>query len=111
MDTNLKTKSRTDVAEQFGDMVEKGATQSKEALEKMSAATGQAADVMKGEGFTMTKPEQFWEMVEKGATQSKEALEKMSAATGQAADVMKGEGFTMTKPNRLTLGTPPQAVA
>ena len=47
MDTNLKTKSRTDVAEQFGDMVEKGATQSKEALEKMSAATGQAADVMK----------------------------------------------------------------
>ena len=69
MDTNLKTKSRTDVAEQFGDMVEKG------------------------------------------ATQSKEALEKMSAATGQAADVVKGEGFTMTKPNRLTLGTPPQAVA
>ena len=38
MDTNLRTKSRTDVAEQFGDMAEKGATQSKEALEKMSAA-------------------------------------------------------------------------
>ena len=47
MDTHLKTKSRTDVAEQFGDMAKKGATQSKEALEKMSAATGQAADVMK----------------------------------------------------------------
>jgi hypothetical protein len=56
MDTNLKTKSRTDIAEQFGDMAKKGATQSKEALEKMSTATGQAADVMKGEGFTMTKP-------------------------------------------------------
>ena len=56
MDMNPKTKSRTDVAEQFGDMAEKGATQSKEALEKMSAATGRAADVMKGEGFTMTKP-------------------------------------------------------
>jgi phasin len=47
MDTNVKTKSRTDVAEQFRDMAQKGATQSKEAFEKMGAATGQAADVMK----------------------------------------------------------------
>ena len=47
MDTNPKTKSKTDAPEQFRDMAEKGATQSKEAFEKMSAATGQAADVMK----------------------------------------------------------------
>ena len=47
MDTNPKTKSKTDATEQFRDMTEKGATQSKEAFEKMSAATAQTADVMK----------------------------------------------------------------
>jgi phasin len=47
MDKNPKTKSSTDAPEQFRDMAEKGATQTKEAFEKMSAATGQAADVMK----------------------------------------------------------------
>ena len=47
METNPKTKSKTDVPEQFREMVEKGATQSKDAFEKMSAASGQAADVMK----------------------------------------------------------------
>ncbi|MGB8893649.1 MAG: phasin [Pseudolabrys sp.] len=47
MDKNPKTKSRTDAPEQLRDMAEKGATQTKEAFEKMSAATGQAADVMK----------------------------------------------------------------
>ena len=47
MNTNPKTKSRTDASEQFRDMAEKGAAQSKETFEKMSAATGQAADVMK----------------------------------------------------------------
>jgi phasin len=41
------SKSSTDAPEQFRDMAEKGATQTKEAFEKMSAATGQAADVMK----------------------------------------------------------------
>ena len=46
MDTNVKTKSKTDATQQFREMAEKGATQSKEAFEKMSAATGQAADVM-----------------------------------------------------------------
>ena len=44
MDTNPKTKSKTDAPEQFRDMAEKGATQSKEAFEKMSATTGR--DVM-----------------------------------------------------------------
>ena len=47
METSPKTKSKTDAPEQFREMVEKGATQSKEAFEKMSAATSQAADVMK----------------------------------------------------------------
>ena len=46
MNTNPKTKSKTDAPEQFREMAEKGATQSKEAFEKMSAASGQAADVM-----------------------------------------------------------------
>ena len=44
MDTNPKTKSKTDATEQFRDMTEKGATQSKEAFEKISAATAQTAD-------------------------------------------------------------------
>jgi phasin len=47
MDTNPKTKSKTDATEQFREMTEKGASQSKEAFEKMSAATAQTADVMK----------------------------------------------------------------
>ena len=47
MDTNPKTKSKTDATEQFRDMTEKGATQSKETFEKMSAAAAQTADVMK----------------------------------------------------------------
>jgi phasin len=46
MDPNVKAKSKTDVTQQVREMAEKGATQSKEAFEKMSAATGQAADVM-----------------------------------------------------------------
>ena len=47
MDTNPKTKSKTDATEQFRDMTEKGATQSKEIFERISAATAQTADVMK----------------------------------------------------------------
>jgi phasin len=47
MDTNPKMKSRTDAPEQLSDIAEKGAKQSKEAFEKVSAATGQAAEVMK----------------------------------------------------------------
>ena len=47
VETSPKTKSKTDAPEQFREMIEKGATQSKEAFEKMSAATSQAADVMK----------------------------------------------------------------
>jgi phasin len=43
LNTNPKTKSRTDAPEQFREM---GATQSKEAFEKMTATTGQAAHVM-----------------------------------------------------------------
>jgi phasin len=46
METNPKTKSKTDAAEQFREMAEKSATQSKEVYEKMSAAAGQTADVM-----------------------------------------------------------------
>ena len=55
MGTNTKTKSKTDAAEQFRNMVEKSATQSKEVyekmsakeVEKMSAATGQTADIIR----------------------------------------------------------------
>jgi len=47
MEPNLKTKSKTDAPEQFREIVEKGATQSREAFEKMSAVSSQAADVMK----------------------------------------------------------------
>ncbi|MGA9083576.1 MAG: phasin family protein [Pseudolabrys sp.] len=46
MNTNPKTKSKTDAAEEFRNMAEKSATQSKEVYEKMSAATGQTADIM-----------------------------------------------------------------
>ncbi|MGB9044191.1 MAG: hypothetical protein WCC81_17195, partial [Pseudolabrys sp.] len=46
METNPKTKSKTDAAEQFREMAEKSATQSKEVYEKMSATTGQTADVI-----------------------------------------------------------------
>ena len=51
MDMNTKTKSasfsKTDAPQQLRDMVEKGATQSKEAFGIMSAATTEAADLMK----------------------------------------------------------------
>ena len=46
METNPKSKSKTDAPEQFREMAEKASAQSKEAFEKMSAASGQAADVM-----------------------------------------------------------------
>jgi phasin len=46
MNTNPKAKSKTDAAEEFRNMAEKSATQSKEVYEKMSAATGQTADIM-----------------------------------------------------------------
>ena len=56
MGTHTKTKSKTDAAEQFRNIVEKNATQSKEVyekmsaskeVEKMSAATGQTADIIR----------------------------------------------------------------
>jgi phasin len=46
MNPNPQTKSRPDAPEQLREMAEKGAAQSKEVFEKMSAASGQAADVM-----------------------------------------------------------------
>jgi|SRR5690242_8390245 phasin len=46
LETNSKTKSKTDAPEQLREMAEKGAAQSKEAFEKMSAATSHAADAM-----------------------------------------------------------------
>jgi phasin len=46
METNPKAKSKTDAPEQLREMAEKGVAQSKEVFEKMSAASGQAADVM-----------------------------------------------------------------
>ena len=46
METNPKAKSKTDAPEQLREMAEKGAAQSKKVFEKMSAASGQAADAM-----------------------------------------------------------------
>jgi phasin len=46
MEPNLKTKSKTDAPEQLREIAEKGAAQSKEVFEKMSLASGQAANVM-----------------------------------------------------------------
>jgi len=46
METNPKTKSKIDGPDQLREMAEKGATQSREAFEKMSAATGHVADTM-----------------------------------------------------------------
>jgi len=47
MDVNTKTKSTTDASEQFREIAEKGAAQPKKAFDTVSAATGEAADVMK----------------------------------------------------------------
>lgn len=47
MDTNVKTKSKIDAPQQFRDMAEKSATESKKAFKTMSAASSEAADVMK----------------------------------------------------------------
>jgi len=41
MESNFKTKSKTDAPEQLREMAEKGAARSKEVFEKMSAASGQ----------------------------------------------------------------------
>ena len=46
METNSRTKLKTDAPEQLREMAEKGAAQSKEAFERMSTATSHAADVM-----------------------------------------------------------------
>ena len=46
MESNFKAKSKTDAPEQVREMAEKGAAQSKEVFEKMSVASGQAANVM-----------------------------------------------------------------
>jgi phasin len=47
MDVNTKTKSKTDASEQFREIAENGAAQSKKAFDTVSAATGEAANVMK----------------------------------------------------------------
>ena len=64
MGTNTKAKSKTAAAKQFRNMVEKSATQSKEVyermsaskeVEKMSAATGQTADIIRNCYLTAVK--------------------------------------------------------
>jgi len=47
MDVNTKTKSKKDASEQFREIAENGAAQSKKAFDTVSAATGEAANVMK----------------------------------------------------------------
>ena len=47
MDANPRTKSKIDAPEQFRDMAERGAAQTKEAFEKMTAVTGEATEIMK----------------------------------------------------------------
>jgi len=84
MDTNAKTKSKVDAPGQFRDMAEKGATQSREAFEKMSAATGQAVDVMRNCYSTACKGAQDYnsKLVEFTQANTKTALDyaqRMSA--------------------------------
>jgi len=47
MDATLKPKSKTEASEQFRDLAEKSAAQSKKAFDTLSANTGQTAEVMK----------------------------------------------------------------
>ena len=47
MDTSVKTKSKIDAPQQFRDIAENSATESKKAFETMSAAASEAADVIK----------------------------------------------------------------
>ncbi len=46
MDANIKTRSKADATEQIRNLAEQGAAQSKEAFERMNAATSEAADIM-----------------------------------------------------------------
>jgi phasin len=46
MDTNIKTKSRTDATEQVRDVVEQGASEFKKTFDKTNAAASEAANVM-----------------------------------------------------------------
>jgi phasin len=62
MDTNTKTTatkpaglSRTDAPQAFGETVEKGSTQAKETYEKISAATTDAADLIRNSYSTGVK--------------------------------------------------------
>ena len=48
MDANTKTKSKTEAPEQFRELAEKGVAQSQKALDTLSAASDQTADVIKG---------------------------------------------------------------
>lgn len=47
MDANTKTKSKTEAPEQFRELAEKGVAQSQKALDTLSAASDQTADVIK----------------------------------------------------------------
>jgi phasin len=47
MDATSKPKSKTEASEQFSEIAEKGAAQSKKAFDTLSAATGQTADAMR----------------------------------------------------------------
>ena len=75
MDTTTKTKSKTDAAEQFRNMAEKSATQSKEVYERMRAATGQTADVIRN----------FYSTAVKGAQDYNNKLIEFTHANANAA--------------------------
>jgi phasin len=84
METNPRTKSRTDAPEQFREMAEKGAAQTKEAIEKMSAASGQAADVMKNCYSTALKGAQDYnnKMIEFTHANAKAAMDFAQRMSG-----------------------------
>jgi phasin len=84
MDTNTKTKSKVDAPGQFRDMAEKGAAQSKEAFEKMSAATGQAVDVMRNCYSTACKGAQDYnsKLIEFTQANTKTALDYAQRMSG-----------------------------
>ena len=84
MDTNAKTKSKIDAPGQFRDMAEMGAAQSKEVFEKMSAATGQAVDVMKNCCSTAFKGAQDYnsKLIEFTQANTKTALDYAQRMSG-----------------------------
>jgi phasin len=99
MDMNTKTTAtkpaglpKTDAPQAFGEMVEKGTTQAKETYEKMSAATTDAADLIKDSYSTAVKGVQdynnkFIEFCHANINAAFDFFQKLSGAKSPSAFV------------------------